>query len=143
MATYRDVDHSHYLMGRLGHGLDLLEELTAVAAGQNLTLGRLEVLGAVQRARLGYYDQGTHEYKAIELHQPMEITCCLGNVSLRAGKPIVHAHLTLADERGRAYGGHLMTGTILFAAEFVLQALKGPELVRGHDETTGLPLWEM
>jgi len=143
MATHVDVKHSRRIMGRLGHDKDLLEELTAVAAGEGVTLGRVEAIGAVKRARLGYYNQEEREYEFHEVDQPMEIISLLGNVSLKDGKPMVHAHVTLADREGRAFGGHLAPGTVVFACEFVMQALEGAELKRAHDDPTGLPLWEM
>ena len=56
---------------------------------------------------------------------------------------MVHAHLTLADEDGSAYGGHLMPGTEVFACEIILEAFEGPGFERRLDHETGLPLWEM
>ena len=44
--------------------------------------------------------------------------------------------------RARAFGGHLADGTIVFAAEFVIQELKAEQsLNRLMDEETGLFLW--
>ncbi len=34
---------------------------------------------------------------------------------MKDGEIFVHAHITLADRKGRAYGGHLMPGTMVFA----------------------------
>ena len=56
---------------------------------------------------------------------------------------MVHAHVTLSDEQGNAFGGHLAPGTVIFACEFVIQELAGDALTRGFDEQTGLPLWQM
>jgi len=143
MATHIEAKDSRPIMGRLGHGKDLLEELTAVASSEGVTLGRVEAIGAVKRARLGFYNQEEREYEFHEIDQPMEITSLVGNVSLKDGEPMVHAHVTLADREGRAFGGHLAPGTVVFACEFVMQALEGPALKRAHDDATGLPLWEM
>jgi hypothetical protein len=130
-------------MGKLSYGADLLEELNEMCRMRNIRLGRLEGLGAVQKARLGYYDQQAHEYRFVEIDRGLEITKLVGNVSLKDGTPFVHAHLTLADGQGRAYGGHLAPGTVLFACEFILEVFEGPILQRVFDETTGLPLWAM
>ena len=130
-------------MGACAHGEDLLAELTAVCAAENVHLGRVEALGAVQKARLAYYDQAAREYRHFQLDRRLEIAALVGNVSLKDGQPIVHAHVTLTDDAGRAVGGHLAPGTIVFACEFCIQTLEGPPLVRGFDETTGLPLWRI
>jgi predicted DNA-binding protein with PD1-like motif len=143
MATHREAAPSRCVMGRLGHGKDLLEELTSVCEKEGVKLGRVEALGAVKRARVGFYNQESREYEFLEFDRPLEITNLGGNVSLRDGKPMVHAHVTLADHEGNAFGGHLAPGTTVFACEFVLQVLDGPEFARGHDDATGLPLWKM
>ena len=131
-------------VGRLPHGADLLAELTRIAAEQGVRAGRVEVIGAVQRARVGFYDQRAKKYGYREFKEPMEVLALVGNVSAKADspeQPFVHAHVTLADEKGRACGGHLAEGTVIFAAEFRLEELKGVELLRKPDETTGLALW--
>ena len=56
---------------------------------------------------------------------------------------MVHAHITVADSDGKAFGGHLAPGTIVFACEFVITALNGPQLTRDHDDQTHLPLWKI
>ena len=71
----------------------------------------------------------------------MEITNLKGNISVKDGNPFVHAHITLADKSGKCYGGHLAPGTVVFACEFLIEALDGPVFERCLDEKTGLPLW--
>jgi len=137
------VEPGKLFIGKVRHGGDLLEELTTLCLKENIRLGRVGALGAVQRARLGFYDQQTQEYQFFVVDQPLEITALLGNVSLKDGTPFVHAHVTLADKTGHAYGGHLAPGTVVFACEFILEAFDGPLLERNFDETTGLHLWAM
>ena len=143
MATIREVNAVKMFMGKLAHGADLLEEITEICIEQNICLGRIEALGAVQNARLGYYNQQDHVYHFFDLDQTLEITNLIGNISIQDGAPIVHAHVTLSDKDGHAYGGHLAPGTIVFACEVVVQALDGPSFERGLDQKTGLPLWKM
>jgi predicted DNA-binding protein with PD1-like motif len=141
MASMIKVKTRDLFMGRLDNGTDLLEELTGICRKENVRLGRIEALGAVEKARLGYYDQQTHEYRFITLDKHLEITKLVGNVSMKDGNPFVHAHITLADKEGNACGGHLAPGTVVFACEFVLEAFDGPILERDFDEATGLALW--
>ncbi|MBN2488185.1 MAG: DNA-binding protein [Methanosarcinaceae archaeon] len=128
-------------MGKLEHKSDLLESLTNICNEKNIHLGRLEVIGAVIKARLGYYNQNEKEYNFIEIDKKMEITSLIGNISLKDGKPIVHAHINLSDSTGNVIGGHLATGTIVFASEFVIQTFDGANFSRGLDNITKLPLW--
>jgi len=141
MAIIKKITSKAVFMGRLSHGGDLLEEITAICIQENIRLGRVEALGAVQQARLGFYDQQAREYRFMVLEQPLEITKLIGNVSYKDNKPFVHAHITLADKEGHAFGGHLAPGTLIFACEVILEAYDGPFFQREMDETTGLPLW--
>jgi len=143
MATFEQVEYGRCFMGKLQHGADLLEELTSVCRTDDIVLGRVEALGAVTKARIGYYNQSTREYQFLEFDHPLEIAKLVGNISTKDGEPMVHAHVTLTDDRGHACGGHLATGTQVFACEFVIQELTGPPFDRSFDEETGLPLWKM
>ncbi len=130
-------------LGRFEAGNDLLDSLTGFCKEQNIRLGVFNLIGAVRNAKLGYYDQGQKKYTGcVDLDKKLEISSCMGNISVKDGEIMVHAHITLADMDGKAFGGHLMQGTEVFAAEFFIQELVGAELVRGKDEKTGLPLWE-
>ena len=143
MAKYHEVTPQRTWMGKLEFGADLLEQLTAFCEQNDIRLGRVEALGAVQKARVGFYDQQAREYDFLDMDEPLEITKLTGNISLRDGKPMVHAHITLADSQGNAYGGHLAPGTIIFAAEFIITSYDGPAYNREFDEPTGLQLWKI
>ncbi|MGR3175854.1 MAG: PPC domain-containing DNA-binding protein [Candidatus Scalindua sp.] len=143
MAVIREVKAVKMFVGKLAHGVDLLEEITKICVDKDIHLGRVEALGAVKKARLGYYNQKEREYHFYELDQTLEITNLVGNVSIKDGVPIVHAHVTFSDKNGHAYGGHLAPGTIVFACEIVIQVLDGPKFERGLDQETGLPLWSI
>ena len=141
MPMLKKVKPKEIFIGRLNHGDDLLKEMTDICRKENTQFGWIEALGAVKKARLAYYNQETHEYQLFEIDQPLEITKLGGNVSLKDGNPFIHAHITLADETGNAYGGHLAPGTVVFACEFRLEVFDGPGIRREFDEATGLPLW--
>jgi len=141
MRKTETVESKKIYMGGLDHGSDLLEELTAFCVDKGVQLGRVEAIGAVQKARVGFYDQTAREYEYVDLDMPAEITNLTGNISMKDGKPFVHAHITLYDDDGGSHGGHLAEGTIVFACEFVIEQFSGPTLDRSFDETTGLTLW--
>jgi uncharacterized protein len=143
MTSMREVKARRVFVGKLAYGGDLLEQITGICRQEGIQLGRVEAVGAVQKAHLAFYDQQKHQYEPLAIERPLEITKLLGNVSLKEGQPFVHAHITLADETGAAYGGHLAPGTVVFACEFVLEAFDGPPLERDLDDVTGLYLWTM
>lgn len=127
---------------RAEHDSELVSSITEFAREKGIKKASFTAVGAVKRAKLGYYDQQKHEYTTFSLEGPHEIASCVGNISLKEGQPFAHAHAVLADEKGNTKAGHLVEATV-FAAEVHLQELTGPELVREHDEITGLSLWKM
>jgi uncharacterized protein len=55
---------------------------------------------------------------------------------------MVHGHITRSGDDGRAVGGHLAEGTLVFACEFTIQEYRSATLlVRQMDDPTGLFLW--
>ena len=104
MTEFKLVTPREVIMGKLSYNGDLLEELTKVAVSHGVVLGRIEAIGAVQKARIGFYNQETREYRFLVFDQALEIVKLAGNISLKDGKPFVHAHITLADESGKSYG---------------------------------------
>jgi len=126
---------------RLPHGADLLEAVTEICIDENIQMAALSGIGALDGVRIAYYDQDKREYNEIEFKGHFEILNLVGNVSLRDGKPMCHAHIICGDEKGATFGGHLVKGCTIFACELALFPLQGEPLVRGFDEETGLPLW--
>lgn len=123
-------------------GKDLLEAVEELRAEADITEGQVEIIGALRRAVLGFYDQEKREYKNIEFNQPLEIVSGIGNISLKDGKPFAHIHLAVSDEKGNCFGGHLVSGTEVFAGEiFIRETKMDPPLKREYDEATGLALW--
>ncbi len=138
----KKINYGEIFLGRLSYGADLLEELIKVCSEKEIQLGQVQALGAVQKARIGYYDQKSKKFRFHTLDKPHEILSLVGNISLKNNKPIVHAHLTLADEKGRAWGGHLASGTIVYACEYLIQSFEGATLEREYDKKTDLSLWQ-
>jgi len=137
----REFASGRRIVARLPYGGDLLTEIAAVADEHEMAMAELRAIGALQRARLSFYDQRTHEYEEFSVDEPVELVSLLGNVSRRDGATAVHAHAALAGHHGDCIGGHVAPGCVLFACELVLQELAGEPLERAHDEQTGLPLW--
>ena len=127
-------------MVRLKHDAELVQSVTELARSKGIEAGSFTGIGALKRARLGYYDQKNQEYREIRIDSPHEMVSCVGNISLKDGKPFAHTHVVLADEAGDTKAGHLIEG-IVFAAEVHFRRLEGPKLERKHDAVTGLSLW--
>jgi len=139
---YVKFDVGRIFLVRAVHNSDLIQFVAELAEKKGITVAMFTAIGALKRAKLGFYDQQKHEYQEITLDSPHEIASCVGNISMKDGKPFVHAHAVLADKTGNTKAGHLLEG-IVFAAEVHLSELKEAKVERKHDKLTGLSLWDI
>ena len=130
------------LVCRLPHGKDLITSIEDFCIELSIQMATFSIIGAVSSVTIGAYDQKQQVYVTFKEESQLEIVNCVGNVSLKDGDPVVHAHIVLGDKKGKTMGGHLFSETILFAGEIDLQELTGKPLERAYDETTGLMLWK-
>ena len=139
--VYAKFELGRNFLVRAEHNADLIQFVTELAEKKEIIVATFTAIGALKRAKLEFYNQEKHEYQEITLDSPHEIASCIGNISVKDGKPFVHAHAVLADKNGNTKAGHLLEGMV-FAAEISLRELKGAKLERKYDEITGLSLWE-
>jgi uncharacterized protein len=128
-------------IGRLPTDTDLVEEIQQFCADAGVQAAWVSAVGAVRRAAYAYYNQTTLQYKEMSSPRHHEIAGFVGNISVRDGRPFLHAHATFADINGECVAGHLVKGCVVWVAEVEIRELRGVELVRQHDELTGLALW--
>ena len=127
---------------RLPHGKDLITSIEDFCIELSIQMATFSIIGAVASVTFGAYDQKQQVYVTFKEESPLEIVNCIGNVSLKNGDPVVHAHIVLGDKQGKTLGGHLFSETILFAGEIDLQELIGKPLEKVYDDTTGLMVWK-
>lgn len=128
---------------RLPTGEDLLDSITREFQNRSVRKAAFFVIGAVSGAVLGFYNPVTRRYQNREFEGDFEIVSCSGNVSEKDGQIFAHVHAVFADEYYACFGGHLMQGSRIFAAELHAFPAPGAVPVRVFDERTGLYLWPM
>ena len=136
----REFEGGRSLLARLEHGAEIIDEITSLIIEKDIRAGHLNVIGALDQAEIGYYDQLSHSYQGIQINEPVELASCSGNISLLGGRPYAHVHAVLSGMKGTVWAGHLTSGRI-FAAELYVQELAGQDLIRSLDTVTGLNLW--
>lgn len=119
---------------------DLIEAVKRRAEESGIKAGILTLIGTLKNATLGYYKERKYDY--IRLDGPLEIASCMGNVAVdEKGETMIHAHIVVSDERGEAFGGHLMKDSHVGAtAELMLIEASGVVLQKVFDEKTNLKL---
>ena len=135
----KDGKISRIIVERFQTGDDILERLNALMRWNDTRAGSFTAIGAVQKAVVGAF-VGEGQYTAVELEGPLEVLSCVGNISLKDGFPFAHAHMALADTKGRAYGGHVMPGCIVGGTFEVTISAYEMELTRKIDAVTQLYL---
>ena len=128
-------------IGRIPTDSDLVEEIEHFCDENGVQAASVSVVGAMQRAAYAYYNQTTLQYKEMASPRHHELSGFVGNISMRDGRPFLHAHATFADINGECVAGHLLKGCVVWVAEVEIRELTGVEVVRQHDERTGLALW--
>ena len=126
---------------RLDRGERIVETLAAFCAREGVRSGSFTGLGTCRGPELGFFDENSMSYRQRKLEGNFEITALIGNVSVKDGRPFVHAHITLGDPEFRAWAGHLQEAETAATCEIVLVLLPGA-LPRKHRPDSGLNLLE-
>lgn len=127
---------------RLFRGEELIESVKSVCKKEKITSGRIQAIGAVEKAILGYFD--IKEKKYIHFECSGELVSCMGNIAKKEGEEddiIVHAHAVVADMKGNCRGGHVVTAETSVTLEVLIES--GPSLTRALDAEMGLYLLDL
>lgn len=134
---YRSFGNKYIV--RLDKGDEILKSLGDLATKEDIKLGRVSGIGAVNRATIGLFETATKEYHSKELIGDMEIVNLAGNISQMDGEVYLHLHIALGDREFNLYGGHLNSATISVTGEIVVDVIDG-SVDRKLDEEIGLNL---
>ncbi len=124
---------------RIDLGEEILASLKALCEKEEIRLASVEAIGASRHAVVGVYDLEKREYHREELDGFMEITSLSGSVTWVDGKPYLHLHGTMADQRHVIHGGHVIEATVGATCEMFVRTLPG-EITRTRDENLGINL---
>lgn len=141
----REFKTGRVFVGGLDYESDLLQSINQICIEKNIRAGFISIIGAIFNLKVGYFRQDTKEYVYLDNitpNEPLEIASCSGNISIKDDKPFAHLHIIGTDREGNSFGGHLMPGTKIYAAEFHIQEIIGDDLLRELEPKTQLPLWK-
>ncbi len=118
---------------------EVISAIEEVCKKYDLNAGKIEGIGTLKNAVLGYYTG--KEYEKIEMEEDVELISCIGDISTDGEKYVVHLHAALSDDGGDSIAGHLFEGIVSFTGEFFITFF--PErLKRVYDPETELKLIE-
>ena len=133
---YLSQSSEDYYLIRLMKGDDILHSLQEFCKHhQEIGAGKVNGIGAVSQAVLGYYDG--NKYLKNTFEEPLEILSLIGNISK---DQMIHLHGVFGKKDGSCIGGHILPGcTVSFTCELHLTVLK-PDVERIKDTETNLQL---
>ena len=126
---------------RLQKGEELIESILKLAREENISLGRVSGLAAVDQVEISLYGVETKEYFIKELTGDMEIVSLEGNIAEKDGETYLHLHGSVAHDDNRVYGGHMHLARVSVTAELIVDVIDG-KVDRQFDEETGANLWK-
>jgi len=127
--------------GQLKKGNDIAQGLTKFLKDNKIKAGIIKGIGAVESAKLGYFNQQTKEYEERYFNENMEIVSLTGNISLKNDEPFPHLHAVFSKKDFSLVGGHLLSDTLVYAFEFEIVAFEGQPHIREFDQVIGLFIW--
>ncbi|MBC7087974.1 MAG: DNA-binding protein [Tissierellales bacterium] len=124
---------------RLNKGEEIVQKIKDLVEKENIKLGSIIGIGAVDIATIGLFDTNTKEYHSTKLEGDFEITSLVGNISTKNGETYLHMHIALGDEEYHVYGGHLNEAFVSATCELIIEKIDGV-VEREFDENSGLNL---
>jgi uncharacterized protein len=121
-------------------GDELAEGLLRFAREQRLSAASFKAVGALSSVRLGWFSWESKRYEpSVTLDEQVELLSLIGDVALKDGEPVVHAHAVIGRKDGTAHGGHLLNARIRPTCEVVLTESPA-KLQKFIDPDSGLAL---
>jgi hypothetical protein len=124
---------------RLAYGEELRGEVEKFCAEKSIGAAWFNAIGATKETEIGCYNLEEKKYDTKIFLERLEIVNIIGDISLKDGKPFMHAHGTFARPSFEIIGGHIMSCVISGTCEIGLWKLDG-KVGRKYDELTGLHL---
>jgi predicted DNA-binding protein with PD1-like motif len=132
------------IMAKMEKGEDVIKTIEKVAVDHGVKTGQLTLIGAIEGARLGYFNRHSLEYVEFTVDEDLEVVSCMGDIAtMDDGSLVVHAHMIAADDKGNCHGGHLFPGCkVSVTIELVIFETED-EIKRARDDSTGLNLMDI
>lgn len=124
---------------RLNKNDEVVSSIKEVCENENITLGSISGIGAVNFVEAGLFDTEKKEYHSNKFEEDMEIVSLSGNISTMNNEVYLHFHICIADKNGNAFGGHLNKALISATGEIIIHQIEA-KINREFNEAVGLNL---
>ena len=129
------------IVARLNKGEEIMQTLGELAKKEGIKLGSVSILGAINKATIGCFNDVEKKFYSRDYSGIYEIAGFAGTISTMDGQVYLHVHGTISDESNNAFGGHVKSAVVSATAELVIDVIDG-EVDRKFSEEIGLNLFE-
>jgi len=123
-----------YLMV-LREGDNILREIEALTEKENIPSANFTGMGFVNMT-FGFYDFKLKKFDP-KAFKDMELASMHGTIAWQKGKVSIHAHGTVTGKDFKAYGGHILSGTVGTGSLEILVTVHDKKLERVKEEKLG------
>lgn len=119
-------------------GDEAVSSLKSLAKAEGIGSAQISAIGALQNAKLAYFDWDSKEYHPIAVDEQVEVASLIGDIAIGPdGEPSVHAHAVLGRRSGAAVAGHLEEARVRPTLEIIITESPA-HLCKVKDAETGL-----
>lgn len=136
---YRKFDN--VIVARIDKDEEILEQLKVIAIKENIKLASIQALGAINDFTVGVYKTDKKKYDANSFQGYYEITSLTGTINTMDGEYYAHLHMSVGNEKGEVFGGHLNRAVVSATCEMVITVIDG-KVDRVYDEKIGLNVFK-
>ncbi len=126
----------------IGKNDDIIAGLYRFINATNFKGGQFTAIGAVGAAALGFFrPEDRHAYTIARVEKQAEVCSLSGNIGLKNGRPVVHAHGVFSTEDGSCIGGHVFYASAWPTVEMTVTECQNAP-IRHHDDESELWLFD-
>ena len=134
---YRRFENT--IIARIDKGEEIIEQIKEIAIKEEIKLASIQALGAVGQFTIGVFKTDEKQYLSNEFNGDFEIVSLTGTINTMDNKFYCHLHMSVGNEKGEVFGGHLNKAIISATCEMVITIISGI-VDRYYDEEVGLNL---
>ena len=131
------------IVARLMPDEDLIDAIKEIVRKYNIKAGLINVIGALKKVTIGFFDLKTKEYNFKTFEEDVELISCMGNIAYKDEEPIIHLHVSVGKDDFSIIGGHLSQPSIISVTGEVYVYEIGQKLNRSTDPQFNLSLLEL
>ena len=129
------------IIARFDRGEEVHTALKNLAFKEDIKLASISALGATDDFTIGVYKLDDKSYTEKNFKGIFEILAINGTITTKDGEYYPHLHITVADDEGNGFGGHLISANISVTCEVVIDIIDG-RVDRRKDQEIGINLFD-